>query len=224
MSQSTLAMPPCTAGHEIHIEPNGELRPCTMLEVSLGHALHDGVAEARTTNANARALRSLTWADLHGCRACDLRTSCSHCYAAALVSVADALGPYPGACRSARLGYEVNHGSALQVRAAAGRDPALGPYRLLEPGVVEPFDDIITPEDDALAAQLGWARKSGGGSSAPELAARPGELIQIRRPGRKTPRFERVPGGRQDEYEHSTHATRGGAALQPTLGDPRSSS
>jgi radical SAM protein with 4Fe4S-binding SPASM domain len=199
MSQSTLALPPCTAGHDIHIEPNGELRPCTMLDVHLGDAVRDGVAHARTSNAAGLALRSMTWAQLHGCRDCDLRPTCAHCYASALASVADALGPYPGGCRAARLGYEARSGAALRIVSAPGRDPLLGPYRLIERGVIETSDDIITPEDDALAVRLGWARQAGGGSAAPELAARPGELIQIRRPGRKTPRLERVPGGRLEE-------------------------
>jgi radical SAM protein with 4Fe4S-binding SPASM domain len=219
MSQSMLAMPVCTAGRDLHIEPNGELRPCTMLELNLGHAVRDGVAKSHTSNPHWNALRELTWADLHGCRDCDLRAACAHCYASALASVGDALGPYPGACRSARLGYEAQQGP-LSVIAASGRNPDIGPYRVIEAGVIEAFDDIITPADDARAARLGWSRKPGGGSPAPELAARPGELVQIRRPGRKTPRLERVPGGRQDEYEHSGPPS--AQAECAGLGDPSS--
>src|SRR5262249_39524552 len=41
---------PCGAGQSIHIEPNGELHPCTMLDFDLGHALREGVGAARASN------------------------------------------------------------------------------------------------------------------------------------------------------------------------------
>jgi AdoMet-dependent heme synthase len=185
---------PCGAGEGLLIEPNGELRPCTQLEFDIGHALHEGVREAFTTNERGRALRNITWQDLHGCRDCALRASCSHCYASALADRGDALGPYANGCRGARLRYEVRIGCAPQIVAPAGRDPELGPYREIAPGVFEPFDDVITRADDVLAAKLGWARKPTGNIGPAALAARPGELIQIRRPGRKQSRLERVPG------------------------------
>jgi len=37
----------CGAGENVHIEPNGELRPCTMLELPLGNAAREGVKHAR---------------------------------------------------------------------------------------------------------------------------------------------------------------------------------
>jgi radical SAM protein with 4Fe4S-binding SPASM domain len=187
-------MSPCGAGRSIHVEPNGELRPCTMLEFDIGHALHDGVREALVTNERGRTLRSLTWRNLHGCRDCALRASCTHCYASALADRGDALGPYTNGCRNARLNYEIRIGRAPQIVAPPGRDPQLGPYREITPGVFEPFADTITQADDALAEQLGWVRKSADSLDTAALAARPGELIQIRRPGRKKFKIERVPG------------------------------
>jgi hypothetical protein len=164
-----------------------------MLEFDIGHALKDGIGEALATNERGRALRSLTWRDLHGCRDCALRASCSHCYASALADCGDALGPYANGCRNARLSYEVRTGRAPQIVTQAGRDPQIGPYREIAPGVFEPFDDTMTPSDDALAAKLGWARKPAHSLDAVAMAARPGELVQIRRPGRKTFTLERVP-------------------------------
>jgi len=186
---------PCGAGRVLHVEPNGELRPCTMLELDLGHALRDGVAAAYSGNELARSLRELSWKDLHGCRECDLRSSCQRCYAAALAQAGDALGPYEGACRSARLAYEVDTGRAPRFVPKQDRNVMLGPYREIAEGTFEPFDHIITPADDVLAQRMGWVRRSSGGQPAPVVAARPGELIQIRRPGRKTSKLERIPVG-----------------------------
>jgi radical SAM protein with 4Fe4S-binding SPASM domain len=208
---------PCGAGEGILIEPNGEIRPCTMLDFDIGHALHDGVHTALTTNERGRALRNITWQDMHGCRDCALRASCTHCYASALAGRGDALGPYTNGCRAARLRYEVRLGHAPQIVAPAGRDPELGPYREIAPGIFEVFDDIITQADDALAERLGWTRKPAESLSAPALAARPGELVQIRRPGRKKPKLERVPTHPND---HVLEPARAGTSTD----DPASAS
>lgn len=186
---------PCGAGKTLHVEPNGVLRPCTMLELDIGDALREGIAEAHAANEAVVALRALRWADLHGCRDCELRTHCSRCYAAALTSTGDALGPYASACRFARLRYETHTGAALRIVHAEDRDAAVGPYRELEHGVFEAFADVVTSDDDALAERLRWARRPAGSVSPAAVAARPGELIQIRRPGRKAPKLERIPVG-----------------------------
>ncbi len=64
-------------------------------------------------------------------------------------------------------------------------DNALVPF-----GRFETIHDVITPEDDARAEALGWTRAA---PSAPvEPWYKPGELVQIRRPG-KRPKAENVP-------------------------------
>ncbi len=60
----------------VHVEANGEIRPCTQLTVPVGNALQEGIRRAWEENEDARAIRALTWADLHGCRDCDLRAYC----------------------------------------------------------------------------------------------------------------------------------------------------
>jgi len=182
---------PCMAAEMLHIEPNGALRPCTSLEVDLGHVLTDGVADAYASNERAVAIRKLTWANIHGCRACDLRSYCSRCYASALAQTGDALAPYPSACRRARALYaEATGRPAALVGARVESD--VGPYREIAEGVLECLPDVVTPEDDALAARLGWTRSASGPIDAP-ARARPGELVQIRRPGRKKSTLERIP-------------------------------
>jgi radical SAM protein with 4Fe4S-binding SPASM domain len=184
---------PCTAAASLHIEANGELRPCTSLEVGLGNVLTDGVAAAHASNERALAIRKLTWANIHGCRECDLRSYCSRCYASALAQTGDALAPYPSACNSAWAHYEEDTGrTATLLRTAEESD--VGPYREIAEGVFERLPDVITPDDDALAAQLGWVRRAGGRGAEPS-GARPGELVQIRRPGRKNSALERIPAG-----------------------------
>ncbi|HKU42105.1 MAG TPA: radical SAM protein [Polyangiales bacterium] len=183
---------PCGAGATIHVEPNGELRPCTQLEVELGHALRDGIAHARATNGRLLGLRKLTWKQLHGCRECDLRAFCQHCYAAALAQAGDALGPYPGACRAAAIQYEARTGHPARILVDEA-SPSAGPYQALGDHTFKPLPDRVRAEDDALAAQLGWTRRAVARPPAPHMAARPGELIQIRRPGRKKSSLERIP-------------------------------
>jgi radical SAM protein with 4Fe4S-binding SPASM domain len=179
--------PPCGAGRALLIEPNGELRPCTSLEFDLGHALRDGVANAHASNERALAIRSLTWASLHGCRDCDLRAHCSHCYASALAQTGDALGPYPSACKAALASY-----AAEKPGAHVAARP-LGPFREVADGVLESAHDVVTAEDDAIALRLGWARRAAGPVSPPSAQARPGDLVQIRRPGRKKSHLARIP-------------------------------
>jgi radical SAM protein with 4Fe4S-binding SPASM domain len=204
---------PCGAGKGIHIEPNGELRPCTMLEFDLGNVLLEGVANAHASNARRHDLTALSWRDMHGCRDCALRAVCSHCYAAALADTGDALGPYAGGCRAARLRYETRAGRAPRIVAPAGRSADIGPYREVEPGLFEVFDDVVTRDDEQIANRLGWVRRVGA-LPAPELTVRPGELVQIRRPGRKTPRLERVPGGPQTERQD--HVAAGPSPASPS--------
>ncbi|HET6339063.1 MAG TPA: radical SAM protein [Polyangiales bacterium] len=182
-----LTQAPCSAAESIIIEPNGELRPCTSLEFDLGHALEDGIAAAYHSNERALAIRQLTWLNLHGCRECALRVYCSHCYANALAQTGDALGPYPGACESAVSVYEARTGRTLELARQAG------PFREIGEGVFENIPDVVTSEDDALAARLGWTRRVGGPIADPKLRALPGDLVQIRRPGRKKSQLVRIP-------------------------------
>jgi radical SAM protein with 4Fe4S-binding SPASM domain len=184
---------PCGAGFGIHIEPNGALRPCTMLEVDFGNAVQDGVEASFVRSERARSMRRLTWATLHGCRECDLRSHCTHCFAASLTQTGDALGPYRGACQFARATYEARTGRAPRIIARAGDARDVGPYREITAGVFEEVPDVLTSDDEALAESLEWVRSSGGAVSGPGLVARPGELVQIRRPGRKKPKLERIP-------------------------------
>lgn len=175
----------------VHIEANGEIRPCTLLDVAVGHAVHDGVKKAWEQNEDAAMIRELTWADLHGCRDCDLRTYCHRCFSNARVEVGDALGPYASACHSARLQYELVHGSSPQVELDAARDSRVGPYREVGQGVLRCAEDIMTDQDRAVAARFGWVRAVTA-QATPEQA-RPGQLVQIRRPGAKKSRVEQVP-------------------------------
>lgn len=194
--------PLCGAARLLHVEPNGEVRPCTMLDVKLGSvvAAEERGALAAYGSETAREMRALRWGHLHGCRVCDLARYCSRCHASALAETGDALGPYPSACAQARRAYQARH-SDIRIMANGVRGDALGPYRRIAPGVYEAFEDAQTAEDRARAERLGWVRHPEGGRPAPELAIRPGELIQIRRPGRKSSRIERVPGG----HHHATN-------------------
>ena len=180
----------CGAGEYLLVEPNGEIRPCTMLHVNLGNAtqgLGPDVEAARSE------LRALHWGEVHGCRICDLRAYCGRCHARSLAEVGDALAPYPTACAKARSVYQLATSVAPQVLPGARREVALGPYRRVSEHVFETAVDVVTAADQALAARLGWTRRQDGGLLAPGATPRPGALVQIRRPGRKRPAPERLP-------------------------------
>lgn len=199
-----LSAPPCGAGESIHVEPNGELRPCTMLELPLGNAL-TGIDAARATDAHLKGVLALTLGDVHGCRDCDLRAYCHRCHAASLAEVGDALAPYPTACAQARAEYEVTARRTPHLVPTPGRDPVIGPYREVAPGMFMPCADVITSDDDALAARLGWVRRTSPLDAAPERA-RQGELLQIRRPGRAQARPERMPSRTEFAVHADAHA------------------
>lgn len=198
----------CGAGNNLYVEPNGELRPCSLLEVDLGDVRAGGTLHA-FESAKAQQMRGLRWGQLHGCRVCELARWCARCHATALAETGDALGPHPGGCERARDRAQAAADATLRFvgRSAPGLgDPAdgqielaLGPYRQIAPSVYEAFDDPRTSEDEALAQRLGWTRRSPTGKRAPDLAVRPGQLVQIRRPGRKASRLELVPGDDRDD-------------------------
>ena len=183
----------------VHVEANGEIQPCTLLDVDCGNALTDGVRAAWSENATARSIRETTWADLHGCRECDINAYCGRCFAKSRVETGSALAPYESACHKAKLTYELTHGAkpivSVASERASGADEGVGPFRTLggEPHRFEAFDGALTERDRERASQ-GWARAA---MSAPPATARAGsgELVQIRRPGQKRARQERIPGG-----------------------------
>lgn len=179
----------------VHVEANGEIRPCTQMRVPLGNALVEGVRATWDAAEESRFIRHLTWADIHGCRDCDLQPYCSRCYASAQVEGGDALGPYLAACHEARLQFQLRHGRVPEVRetGVASRDPRLGPYRQVGPGVFHPIEDVVTEADRAVGARFPWVRPAEGASPAPSGSASPGGLVQIRRPGRRAAVEERVP-------------------------------
>ena len=187
-----LQAPICGAGGSIHIEPNGELRPCAVLELDLGNVMSRD-REAQQNGERRRAqLKALTWQNLPGCRVCDLHSYCERCHAAALSEAGDALAPYSTACRHALLKYELRLGVRPQALPGGGRGAEQGPYRHLGGHRFQAIGYERTGEDEALASQLGWTRRADT-PEAPPQSARPGQLVQLRRPGQKYKR-EAVPG------------------------------
>src|SRR5690606_40054781 len=76
------------------------------------------VVAPATTRVDTLSLHDalpISWADLPGCRACDLRDYCQRCFADARAEVGSPLLPYPMACRGARWHYEARHGAAPRI-------------------------------------------------------------------------------------------------------------
>lgn len=151
----------------VHVEANGELRPCTQLQVPVGH-VQDGIQTAWRDDPTGRQIQSVTWADLPGCRACDLRHFCSRCFAVARVEGIDALSAYPSACRTARLNYEVFAGEAPDIRAGDRSDVELGPYREVSTGHFVTRAVELSQDDLARRETYEWLRA-------------PAPLVQLRR-------------------------------------------
>ncbi len=197
-----LQVAPCGAAADtVHVEADGSVEPCTLLSESLGQARREGVSRAWSSE-RARLLRSLTHADLHGCRDCDLLPWCHHCYANALREAGDALGPYPSACARARARCSAQRGRSLELLPPEppGRNPELGPYRFEGAGQLRPIEDVVTESDRELARRLGWAPRRP--RPAPDLL--PAELLlrgrrkarpSVRRGGEPTETSDSSVGG-----------------------------
>ncbi len=160
----------CRAG--IHIEANGELRPCTQLGIGLGNAVQQGVRYHWDNNPERQVIAGLTWADIHGCRRCDLSGYCHRCYAKSYAEQGDMLGPYASACRRALTEYSLAVGRKVTVLSAdPARDSELGPYRERGPGYVQTVEDEQSIADVELAKRHAWIRRH---------EAKP-DLVQLRR-------------------------------------------
>jgi radical SAM protein with 4Fe4S-binding SPASM domain len=115
---------PCGAcGSNVHVEANGELRPCTQWSVPTGDLRREAVSKAWRHDDAALAIRELTWQSLPGCRVCELRDQCQRCFADAQHEVGNALLPYAMACRNAGWQYELTHGVEPRIEGE------IGPYR-----------------------------------------------------------------------------------------------
>jgi radical SAM protein with 4Fe4S-binding SPASM domain len=170
---------PCAAcTQNVHIEANGELRPCALWSVPTGHALRDGVANAWQKNEQALAIRELNWGSLPACRRCDLRSYCSRCFAQAQLEVGDARSPYENACQRARWEYEVRHGRAPEIEVLNG-SAAIGPYRHTSEHHFVREDYAHDDSDQARLADHPWLRAERGDS--PPATGGLGNLVQLRR-------------------------------------------
>lgn len=177
---------PCGACVNVHVEPNGEIRPCTQLQVGVGRA-QDGLKSAYFSD-KATFIRSIRWSDIRGCRVCELQPYCSRCHHVAQVEQGDALGPSSSACTNAKQRFVGITGEPIDARGE------LGPFREVETGVFQAFEDVETEDDRQLRARHPWICKT----AAPKVETdvnlvRPGDLVQLRRPGRR-PVLEQVPG------------------------------
>lgn len=168
----------------VQIDSRGVVQPCTLLGVDLGSARENGVKAAWKSEA-AERIRGLRWRDIKGCRDCDLRAYCSRCFAASRHESGDALGPYETACSRALLQYELAHGAPPVVTG----DARVGPYVQVGDGF-EAREAVETEHDRQIRRELAWARAQG--SATPDLSG-PGDLVQIRRPGKKREQAERIP-------------------------------
>jgi radical SAM protein with 4Fe4S-binding SPASM domain len=173
---------PCGACRaNVHIEPNGELRPCTQWNIATGDT-RQGVTRAWQDSPTANIIRELTWDSLPGCRNCDLREYCVRCFAKAEQYVGNALLPYARACRSARWRYELHQGIAPEIDSEQGSCPAspIGPFRaagehrfVVEPGSADTRSQVAPDVDRSwLDDVLGTVRHTPQGA---------GQLVQIRR-------------------------------------------
>ncbi len=177
---------PCGAcAGNVHVEANGEMRPCTQWSVATGHALADGVANAFRDNEVANTIRGLTWETLAGCRVCDLREYCKRCFADAEREVGSALLPYPSACRTACWHYQMREGVPPDIvddrlAPAVGKPdaPSVGPYRRISEHRFRAETIQFNPADEALRTASPWLR--GAPPTSASFAAT-GQLLQIRR-------------------------------------------
>ncbi len=154
----------CAVGRSgLTVLPDGVVWPCTDTPVSLGKITDTPIQTMVDTSETLELFRRMSWRDVHGCRDCDLLLACSRCHATALHEGGDYLGPYPGACARARARYTAGVGGSVRVLppeegCQGGRKSDVGPYKIESVGVLRPVRDVMSAEDEALAARFLWIR------------------------------------------------------------------
>lgn len=181
--ERSLDSTPCSACRSnVHIEPNGELRPCTQWSIPTGHALRGNLRDTWNADPTARAIRTLTWNDLPGCRACDLRSHCQRCFADSERTTGDALAPYARACTSALWKYEAELGIEPELELE-GRGPSadtapLGPFRRVGE---HRFAAHSSAEREPASAPSGSPRRPWLAAAVDAPAPRGAPLVPLRR-------------------------------------------
>ena len=166
---------PCGAcANNLHLEANGEIRPCAQLGVSLGNVREQTIAES-WQGERSEGIRTLRWKDITGCRVCDLQAYCGRCHHASRAATGDALVPYADACGGARRWFTRVHGVTPKVQGSV----EIGPFRHIGEYVFEAFEDEFSERDRALRAAQPWIRAHPGVAPA-------GGLVQLRRRGAST--------------------------------------
>jgi radical SAM protein with 4Fe4S-binding SPASM domain len=171
------------ASTQLTVEPNGEVRACSAVVVPLGNVLRDSLKDIHASEVSS-LLRSISVATLHGCRDCSFAGGCQRCHGTAMHEAGDLLAPYASACVRALADYEASTGVPLRIVAeesSVGRPLRLGPFRVLEPGLVRQVEDVRTPEDDARAARYPWIRPDRSYAMARVSAEAGEQLVRLRR-------------------------------------------
>jgi radical SAM protein with 4Fe4S-binding SPASM domain len=96
--------PICGAGASfVLIMPDGDVRLCQRLPMSLGNVLEQPLRELWPTSPERRRFTSLKVKDFRRCATCSLAAACNHCPASALLETGDLLSATDEECRLARL-------------------------------------------------------------------------------------------------------------------------
>ncbi len=160
-AQNSLDAKPCTAGvGQIRVRSDGQVQPCSMLNLSMGHVADSSASLDVLGESDVAAFfQRVTWNDIHGCRDCDLRDYCGRCFASAAAEVGDMLAPYRGACEGAVARYRASSGKGREPGVTES-EHSVGPYCLRSDGELSPRAHVITDEDELLARRHPWLRPS----------------------------------------------------------------
>lgn len=181
---------PCGAGSQLSVRSDGQIQPCSQLQVPMGRIGQVGESHAEAAGTDvARFFREVTWRDFPACRECDLRAHCRRCFASAAVEVGDMLAPYRAACELAVERYR--QASGHDRAAAAGEElNDVGPYRLDARGFLQQAKEQQTAYDRALVDRYPWLRPSREALQSSACSVDPTRrergLIQLRRADSKT--------------------------------------
>lgn len=90
---------PCNAGHNsCAITAYGDVLPCIVLPIKLGSLRKREFFDIWHNSYELRAIRSMKWEDLKGCRICSLQNYCHRCPGLAYLEDGDISAPSKTAC------------------------------------------------------------------------------------------------------------------------------